>query len=90
MRLMFGQRDFMTNKTSPTLLVEASIEPYQRLPDVFDFLVLNGEWRGIFNNGRINIHNGNDPFHYLEDMEIICVDQKLLSGDYDDVFAKFI
>jgi len=89
MRLMFGQRDLLTNKISPTLLVDVSKEPYQPLTDVFDFMVINGVWGGTYNNGRINIHNDNDPFHYLEDMEIICVDQKLLSGDYNTVFAKF-
>ena len=79
MRLMLGWKD------KPSLLVD--IEK-QYGPEHFDFWVVNGNWTGTYDNGKVTVHRypDNSP---TESMSILCEDPDRLRGDYTDVFMNF-
>lgn len=79
MRLMLG-----IETGEPWLLVEVATS-YD--PNKFRFTVINGAWRGRFDNGNIFIERDRKPSDTR--VKIICDDQEKLCGDYNDVFGKF-
>lgn len=83
MRLLLG------HGLEPHLLVYTDC---QNITDKFKFWAINGNWRGTYENGVItsatyDLNNGGrliDP-----DIQILCSDQELLSGEYEEVFEKY-
>jgi hypothetical protein len=69
------------------LLVDANCK---EVTDEFKFRVINGEWNGAFDNGTII---GRDVWGYenptVTDVQILCSDQELLSGEYNDVIDHY-
>lgn len=82
MRLMLGTED------NPSLLV---LVEQERSPTDFDFWVVNGAWKGIFNNGHVTILGcPSGDFSDLDQTEILSDNQDRLRGDYQDVFNNFV
>lgn len=66
---------------SPTLLVEV-IKTIKE--NVFEFSVINGDWEGTFNHGKISILS-KPNFKPLVNYRILEDKQDLLKGDYNNV-----
>lgn len=81
MRLMLG-----CSKETPSLLVEVK-SSYD--PTNFEFLVVNGKWRGRLINNQVYVDGTNDIFD--DKVFILCSDQNVLSNryDYNEVFETF-
>jgi|GEM_PF-3310424 len=83
MRLMFG-----VDKSNPTLLVDVDQKEYTS--SSFEFCVVNGAWRGKFNNGQITVITDQDNETSIPvNVKILCTDQDRLRGNYQDVFDNF-
>lgn len=81
MRLLLG------HGVEAYLLVDANCK---EVTDKFKFRAINGEWDGTFDNGTVI---GRDNWGYetstATDVQILCSDQELLSGDYNDVIHDY-
>lgn len=82
MKLLLG------HGTEARLLVDTDCK---ELSDKFAFWVINGQWRGSFDNGTIKTL---EPWVFYDeitdtDIQILCSDQELLSGGYDDVISNY-
>lgn len=69
------------------LLVDANCK---EVTDRFKFRTINGEWDGTFDNGTVIAQ---DDWGYetstATDVQILCSDQELLSGEYNDVIDHY-
>lgn len=79
------------------LLLGHGIEAYllvdaycKEVTDKFKFRAINGEWDGTFDNGKVIAQ---DDWGYETstdtDVQILCSDQELLSGAYNDVIHDY-
>ncbi len=80
MRLMLGTVD------NPSLLVDIEQE-YS--PTHFEFWVVNGAWKGTFNNGHVTVWHPYEPWSELDKTEILSDNPDRLRGDYQEVFNNF-
>lgn len=81
MRLMLG-----TTQGTPALLVETQSHDRQH----FNFWVVNGDWKGSYNNGFITVYCPFGDYTSLVKDEILCDNQDRLRGNYQDVFNNFV
>lgn len=84
MRLMLG------TKERPSLLVEI-VQEYT--PTHFEFWVVNGAWKGTYNNGHVTVWRPWEPWSDLSKIEILSDNQDRLRSvpcyDYQVVFNNF-
>ncbi len=80
MRLMLGTPD------KPSLLVDIEQE-YS--PAHFEFWVVNGAWKGTYNNGHVTVWHPYEPWSDLTKTEILSDNPDRLRGDYQEVFNNF-
>ncbi len=80
MRLMLGTVE------RPSLLVDIEQE---YTPTHFEFWVVNGAWKGTYNNGHVTVWHPDTPWTDLDKTEILCDNQDRLRGHYQDVFWNF-
>lgn len=83
MKIMLG------NENEPSLLVEV-IDSKVNEAGNFDFMVINGGWKGSYNNGHITVWNPpSGSYSSLDITEILTDNQVRLCGDYHEVFNNF-
>ena len=70
----------------PSLLVDVEQE---HSPDHFEFWVVNGAWRGTYNNGHVTVWHPYEPWTDLDKVEVLCNNQDRLRGEYQEVFNNF-
>ena len=85
MRLILGKG------LGPRLLVSTRCS---ELLDKFEFWVINGNWRGWYDNSTISFTTRyrSEEIDTISNVEILCTDQKLLDGPeecYDEIIARF-
>jgi hypothetical protein len=70
----------------PSLLVDLEQE---HSPTHFEFWVVNGAWKGTYNNGHVTVWHPHEPWSDLDKTEILCDNQDRLRGEYQEVFNNF-